>query len=277
MKKLLIVLALTFSASLYCADKTVLVAILARNKAHVLPRYLRCLENQSYPKELLSIYIKTDNNIDNTKELLDAWVLANKSAYKQIIVDDSGNKENHSTDPHVWEIERLHKLARIRNASLQQATKLACDYYFVADCDNFLAPCTLEDLVSKDKPIIAPLLRSIPEPRDVYSNFFYLCNKDGYYHDHPAHMPILNRQQVGTFKVDLVHCCYLVNSNYISKLNYIDGTDDYEFIIFARSARKNGVDQYITNEKEYGVQVHFYDEVSLEEERHRLEAILTIP
>jgi hypothetical protein len=82
---------------------------------------------------------------------------------------------------------------------------------------------------------------------------------------------------VGTFKVDLVHCTYLINSKYIDQLNYIDGSTDYEFIILARNARKNGIDQYVTNEKEYGVQVHFHQNVTLEDEKNRLEAILTMP
>ncbi|MBS0634596.1 MAG: glycosyltransferase family 2 protein [Verrucomicrobia bacterium] len=276
MKKWILLAALFVATPLFSADKTVFVAILARNKAHVLPRYLRCLENQTYPKNLITIYIKTDNNSDNTKELLQSWVAQNRQNYKQIIVDDTNVKENHTTDPHYWDTARFQTLALIRNNSLKKAKD--CDYYFVADCDNFIAPSTIEDLVHKDKPIIAPLLRCIPEPDDYYSNFFYLCNEEGYYRDHPTHIEILERKNVGVFKVDLVHCCYLVNTKYLNKLSYIDGTDDYEFIIFARSARKAGVEQYICNEKEYGVQVHFYnDDISLAEERRRLEAILTLP
>ena len=38
--------------------------ILARDKATTLPRFLNCLLNQTYPKKLIHLYIKTNDNID---------------------------------------------------------------------------------------------------------------------------------------------------------------------------------------------------------------------
>lgn len=38
-------------------DPKVLVAILARNKAHVLPDYLKCLYEQTFPKQQMVLYI----------------------------------------------------------------------------------------------------------------------------------------------------------------------------------------------------------------------------
>lgn len=253
----------------FCEDKTVLIAILARNKAHTLPRYLKCIESLNYNKKLISIYINTNNNTDNTLKILEEWVIANKDSYKAIIFDQHNDEKAGSTKPHEWNADRFKALATIRNKSLQQAKEQKCDYYFVADCDNFFIPSTLKDLVSKDKPIISPILRSIPEQNDLYTNYFYSCSDNGYYKDHPMHLIIHSRSLKGTFKVDLVHCAYLINTAYIDKLNYIDGTDDYEFIIFSRNARKNQVDQYICNEKEYGTQLHFYQELTLEEERDK--------
>lgn len=260
-------------------DKTVLIAILARNKEHVLPRYLKCIENQEYPKDLISVYIKTDNNSDNTDKLLRDWVTANKDKYKRIEFDDSSHSITLTDNsPHVWNADRFKALATIRNNSLKKAQEYGCDYYFVVDCDNFIAPFTLKELIAKDKPIVAPILRSIPEGNDQYSNFFYLANEYGYYKHHPKYFDILNRDIVGTFKVEVVHCTYLINSKHIDQLSYIDGTNDYEFVIFSREARKNNIDQYISNEKEYGTLVHFYnDALSLEEEKQRLKAILTMP
>jgi len=278
MKRALFLLILFCAPTLVYADKTVTLAILARNKAHVLPRFLRCIENQDYPKNQICIYIKTDNNSDKTEQLVAEWAAKNKNLYKKIELDTSKTEAPISeTDPHDWTPIRLTTLAQIRNKSLQKAKEYGTDYYFVVDCDNFIAPYTLTDLVKSDKPIIAPYLRSIPEPEDYYANFFYACKPNGYYKHHENYLPIVTREVLGTFKVDLVHCTYLVNSKYIDKLNYIDDTDDYEFIIFARSARKNGIEQYITNEKEYGVQIHFEDNLSLEEEKIRMEAILTLP
>lgn len=259
-------------------NKTVLLAILARNKAHALPRYLKCIENQDYPKNLITIYINTNNNIDNTQEILSNWAKENKEKYKAIIFEEHNVSDiSQTTDPHDWNSSRFKTLALIRNKSMRKAKEHHTDFYFVVDCDNFIAPFTLSDLVSKDKPIIGPLLRCIPEPKDVYANFFCDIDDQGYYKEHPDYFPILKRRMVGSFKVPVVHCTYLVKSENIDKLDYIDETDDYEFVIFSRTARNNHIDQYITNEEEYGVQIHFLQNVSLEEEKNRLEAILTIP
>jgi glycosyltransferase involved in cell wall biosynthesis len=258
-------------------NKTILLALLARNKAHVLDKFLKCINNLDYPKNLITIYIKTDNNSDSTKEILQEWVKNYGRQYGSVIFDTSETSDTQQTKPHEWSPTRFKVLATIRNNSLLKAKECNCDYYFVVDCDNFIAPDTLTDLVRKDKPIIAPLLRSIPEPDDLYANFFYESEPSGYYKHHPDHLKILDRSKVGTFKVDVVHCTYLIKKEYLDKLNYIDGTDDYEFIIFSRSARKNKVDQYICNEKEYGVQIHFHENLSLEQEKNRVLPILTIP
>src|ERR1700684_4488799 len=68
-------------------DKTVLIAILARNKGHVLPHFLKCIENQDYPKSLLSIYINTNNNCDDTEQILTSWVKNNEQKYQKIIYE----------------------------------------------------------------------------------------------------------------------------------------------------------------------------------------------
>jgi len=113
------------------------------------------------------------------------------------------------------------------------------------------------------------MLRSIPQI-DCYSNYFCAVDDRGYYKDHPLYMEILNRSTIGTFNVPVVHCTYLINSKYIDKLDYSDGSNDYEFVIFSRSARKNNIGQFICNEEKFGVLVHFGEETSLQEEKEAL-------
>ena len=45
---------------------TVLITILVRNKAHTLPYFFGCLENLSYPKEKISLFIRSDHNVDKS-------------------------------------------------------------------------------------------------------------------------------------------------------------------------------------------------------------------
>jgi hypothetical protein len=252
--------------------KKVFLTILARNKAHLLPKYLQCIENLDYDKKLMTLYVHTNNNSDDTQKILEEWMKKHEKNYQLIIYEKENFKLDDST-PHEWSEQRLKILGELRNKSLRKAKENQADYYFVVDCDNFIAPYTLRDLINKDKPIIAPMLRSIPEPGDVASNFFADVTEDGYYKASPDYFHILERNKVGTFKIPVVHCTYLIKAEYLDKLNYTDDTDEWEFIIFSRSARENGIDQYICNEKQFGTNINFFKKLTLEEERERVKTI----
>ncbi|MCE5316481.1 MAG: glycosyltransferase family 2 protein [Parachlamydia sp.] len=278
MKRLFFLLILPFifqalPATENQAGKKVLLAILARNKAHVLPTYLTCINNLTYDKQAMTVYINSNNNEDATREILQAWADAHKDDYSNILLDFHDVKGLGDDKPHEWTAQRFKVLAKIRNKSLQMAKEHGCDFYFVVDCDNFIIPCTLSELIKKDKPIIAPMLRSIPEPNDPFSNYFCAIDDNGYYRDHPTYMKILERKITGTYKVPVVHCTYLIKAEYLDKLSYIDNSDDYEFVIFSRIARQKGVGQYICNEKEFGTMIHFYSSYTLAQEAERVALI----
>lgn len=255
-------------------DKTVLVSILARNKAHVLPKFLRCLDELDYDKKLMTIYINTNNNSDDTIEILENWMKENVDKYNKIDYEnvEIEELEGTTTDPHEWTSLRFKKLAEIRNKSLKKTIEHNCDYYFVIDCDNFIEPYTLRDMVDEDKEIIAPMLIAFPEKNDGYSNYFSDISPNGYYKHHDNYMKILGREMVGVFDVPVVHCTYLIKREVIDRLNYMDGTESHEFVIFSRNARKEGIKQWISNKRYYGKLVHFFDDtLKLEDEKRRLE------
>jgi len=255
----------------FSEDKTVLLAILARNKAHVLGEYLKKIEELDYDKKLISVYINTNNNSDDTKEILLSWKKKYEDAYRNISFENVEVDFLQQSDPHLWTAERFSVLAKIRNRSLEKALEEKTDYYFVVDCDNFVAPNTLKKLIAYDKPIIAPLLKSIPEVGDMYSNYFCDIDQCGYFKNHSDYSRIYFGEVKGIFKVPVVHCTYLINSKYIDKLSYIDGSEDYEFVIFSKTARENDVEQYICNDCEYGTVLHFFDSPTLEEESARFQ------
>lgn len=255
------------------SEGTVLLAILAKNKAHVLPEYLNSISSLDYDKKLITVYINTNNNTDKTKEILEEWIAQNRAAYHFIIYEHHTAIDDAITNPHEWTTTRFKLLGSIRNKSLQQAKEHNCQYYFVVDCDNFIAPNTLKELIFANKPIVAPLLKAIPEADDIYSNYFCAIDERGYYHPHPDFIKILQREIVGTFPVPVVHCTYLIQSNYIEKLNYTDDTDDYEFVIFSRSARNNRVAQFICNKECFGTLLHFNEDISLLKEKQVVESL----
>ncbi len=231
--------------------KTVFLAIVAKNHAHHLPLFFYRLENLEYDKKLITIYINTSSNKDKTKQLLQDWAEAHKDDFCQIIFESEDEEENKKIENTKTENTNM---AKLKNRSLQKAIESKCDYYFLVSCHAFLKRCTLRELISKDKPIVAPLLKARPMPMEA--NFFYDVTVDGFNKDHESYFKILNYEVVGTFKVPLVHSAYLIKAEVLNKLSYLDETEDNDYIVFSRNARKNNVDQYISNERDFGDQVN---------------------
>ena len=88
---------------------------------------------------------------------------------------------------HEWNDERFKILGKIRQDSVDYAKKLKI-HYFVADCDNFIVPETIEKLFQNShNGVIAPMLMSDTS----YSNFHYDIDKNGYYKQHNLYNKIL--------------------------------------------------------------------------------------
>ena len=194
-----------------------------------------------------------------------------KVTIQQILFERHEVRGLSDTLPHDWTTERLRVLGAIRNKSLRIAKASGCDYYFVVDCDNFITPSTLKHLILQRKPIIAPMLTAIPQANNDYSNFFCSVDEDGYYAYNELYWNIWARDVIGTIEVPLVHCTYLIDARYLDALTYVDDSEQHEFVIFARSARDNGVCQYICNEDIFGTLFHFLSDLTLEQEKEEIE------
>lgn len=257
----------------YCFPKenpSVLVAILARNKAHVLPDFLSCLYQQTFPKQQMVLYIRTNDNRDKTEEVIREWLAEHGSEYQHVEIDATPLVQK-QTRPHEWDASRFLTLGRIREQSMQKTLEFKCDFYFVIDCDNFLTPDSLSHLVNLQRPIVAPMLGTIPKRGEFYSNYFCDISDNGYYKDHPMYLKYRFREKVGCFEVPVVHCTYLIQAEYIPRLAYVDHSGRYEFVIFSESARHSNVKQYICNEILFGSLLHPPDGISLEDEEQLFE------
>lgn len=254
----------------------VTVAILARNKEHTLPDYLECVERLDYPKSRIRLDVRTNDNSDNTEAVLTAWLDRVRSLYVSVDferADPSGPEVAETDRPHDWSASRLKRLGRIRQQTLEAAVERGDDYYFVADCDNFVPPWTLSDLIAAKKPFIAPMLDALPNRSDLYSNFFAACDEGGYYANDPRYLPIRQRAVRGTFEVPVAHCTYLIDCAELRArdqcLSYVDDTERHEFVIVSESARRIGFAQYVKNDRFYGYLVHHLgaaESVTLQEE-----------
>jgi glycosyltransferase involved in cell wall biosynthesis len=230
----------------------VLLAILAKSKEPALPLYLECIEALDYPKSSIALYIRTNNNTDKTEQILRDWVARVGHLYHSVEFDASnvGEKVEQYRE-HEWNATRFSVLGRIRNHSMRRARDLGCEYYFVADVDNFIRPGTLRELVALDLPIASPLLRSIA-PGSFYSNYHAEIDPNGYYKNCDQYYWILSRHVRGVVEVPVVHCTYLVRADVIRELTYEDNTSRHEYVVFSDSARKASIPQYLDNRQIYG-------------------------
>lgn len=230
------------------AARPVTIAILVKDKAHTLPLYLTCLEQQTWPKSKTYLYIRTNNNNDDSAEILHSWVEKVKDQYLGIYFDDSDAPEDITQyKQHEWNCIRFKVLGRIRQESLNWAFEHD-SHYFIADCDNFIFPNTIEQVASVNLPIIAPLLNSYC----AYSNFHAAIDDNGYMYDSPLYLPLVNREIKGLIQVPVVHCTYFINYDVLLEMSYDDNSYRFEYVIFSDNARKKGIPQYLDTRDMYG-------------------------
>jgi glycosyltransferase involved in cell wall biosynthesis len=230
----------------------VLVAILAKQKEPSLPLYLECIEALDYPKSSIVLYIRTNNNTDRTEQILRDWVTRVGHLYAHVEFDAEDVADRvEQFGVHEWNPTRFRVLGHIRNVSLQRALDHDCAFYFVADVDNFVRPCTLRELVALDLPIVAPFLRSVSSV-SFYSNYHADTEPRGYYQDCDQYQWVLNRWVRGVIEMPVVHCTYLIRADVLPQLRYDDATDRHEYVIFSDIARNADIPQYFDNRQIYG-------------------------
>jgi hypothetical protein len=227
----------------------VTVAILAKDKAHTLDLYLKCLERQTWPKSKTFLYVRTNNNTDNTAQILKDWIAKVKNEYAEIFFDDTDVVEPvQNYRQHEWNCMRFKVLGKIRQESVKWAQNRN-SHYFVADCDNFIKPHVIESLVRANLLIIAPFLR---KANSYYSNYHAAVDMNGYFEGVPLYYDIYDQKIVGLIEVPVVHCTYLIRKEILHTVCYDDESYRYEYVIFSDLARKNRIPQYIDNREVYG-------------------------
>ena len=229
--------------------ENIVIIILAKNKEQCLPLFLECIYNLDFNKKNIHLYIKTNDNKDNTVEILEDFIKNYGEEYLSVYFDkESINDKLKDYKNHEWNPFRFKILSKIRQDSIEYAKKLNC-HYFVIDCDNYITPNTLKNLYKiKELGVIAPMLIT----DSMFTNFNYHKTQDGRYVNTLYHPYILNRSIVGIVEVKLVHCTYFINKNLLDKIVYDDGTDRYEYIVFADNLNKLKIPQYIDNTEFYG-------------------------
>lgn len=230
--------------------RPITIAILAWHQENCLPLFLKCIENQTWPKDKTYLHVSVINapGTEDLVEILKKW-------HKKIKEEDQYPKIKFvSVTPKDWTTEefrpnRLRPLILARQQSLDWAKKNSSDC-FIIESSNLLMPHTLENIAKLDAQIAAPMLSS----HNAWSNFHAAVTGNGYWKDSPDYFKILNREQNGLFKVPVVNGAVLVKLEALDNSFYRSVNNNrYEYVIFCENARINGIDQYLDNSKIYGI------------------------
>ena len=148
-----------------------------------------------------------------------------------------------------WNSYRFQIIGQVRQDSIDYAIKYKL-HYFVADCDNFVTPDILNAMLKhKHKKVIGPMLPT----KTGYSNFHYKVDEYGYFANHENYIKLLHKEIIGINPVDVIHCTYFINNNTLKDISYNDGTNRHEYVIFSDTLRKKNIQQYLLNDKFYGM------------------------
>jgi len=228
----------------------VVLAILAKDKACSLPFYLDCIYHQTYEKEHIHLYIRTNDNTDETCQILTQFLDQHGNEYASVYFDNSSISEQlKQYSNHEWNTFRFNILGKIRQDSIEYA-KQRNAHYFVVDCDNFIVPNTLDSMMRNKKAgVVSPMLIST---RGCYSNYHYVVDSNGYYKNHHHYYTIFHQKMKGAFQAECVHCTYLIPNEFLPSVYYLDGSNRYEYVIFSHCLRKANIAQYIDNSQSYG-------------------------
>ncbi|CAL1680358.1 unnamed protein product [Lasius platythorax] len=259
-------------------EPTVLIAILVRNKAHTLPYFLSLLERQDYPKKRICLWIRSDNNVDRSIEILNKWISLEGEKYHSLNVQLNATSTRFEDERTFadWSPRRFAHVIDLREQALNYAREIWADFIWMLDADVFLTnSSTLHDLVLKEQTVVAPLLRS----DGMYSNFWAGMTAEYYYVRTDLYEPILFREKTGCHNVPMVHSAVLVDLRRFDsdrltykaeKLIAYNGPED-DIITFAVGANKSDVPLFVCNDEIYGfVMVPLENEETITEDMQRL-------
>ncbi|XP_046977136.1 glycosyltransferase 25 family member isoform X2 [Vanessa cardui] len=231
----------------------VAISILARNKVTSLPNFLTCLRLLDYPKSRIDIWIHTENNYDETDEILHKWAEKYKNLYHSFhlyshVSSGSGEKEGDNEVKVFWDTVQYKHVSKLREEALNYARDIRADYIFMLDADVILTePATLKILVGRNYKIVAPMLIS----DGLYSNFWAGESKDYSYEESTYFMKFFKREipYLGCHNVPAVHSAVLISltnesSEYLTYYPAEDSPYMYygdDVTNFAASAHRIGI------------------------------------
>ncbi|CAF0888501.1 unnamed protein product [Rotaria sordida] len=231
-------------------DQRLLVDVDIYNRPYVLPYLLRQLEQLTCPCSQcyldLHLYHVFNTIAENeTTRLLYEWVLAMKKSDQTIFTTITIHEWTSQTNN-----DRVNRLYDV----MKRSSELEITYLVMFDSMIILLEPEkiLSILISKDKPLMTPLLRST---KDMYTSTFYL--NDQQTPDFYAYRQIYERKKLGCFLINGgIKDFYFFNFNYPQIRNVFLTNENYEKFQPESTidviARENSIPSYVCNREEFG-------------------------
>lgn len=238
---------------------SVVIAIFVRNKEHTLPYFFGYLERLDYPVDRISLWIRSDHNVDESANLIETWLKDHRDTYHSVDFKHEDSPQTFTDGPGVfeWSPSRFSHLIKLKETAFEAAKNMWADYILFLDCDAFLVNNqTLKHLIQEQKTVIAPVMETL----GAYSNFWCGMTEQGYYKRTDEYLPILERDKIGCFEVPMIHSVVLVDLRRKASQNltfdpkklpdYSGPVDD--MLVFAQSAKASGIKMFVLNKEEFG-------------------------
>ena len=248
------------------SDKPLVIAILAKSVGHILPLYLESILAQTEVSSNTIFYIRTNDNKDNTSEILEDFYRKYKWKYKMVIDTSSIDSNLVNIPNHQWGYDRFKILGKIRQKSIEFAHNESADY-FIADCDNICLPHTIKSLRQTGLDCVSPFLKMLKE-NHMYSNYHAAIDKNGYFKNSDLGTQIWSQRIKGLIELPVIHCTYYLSNKILKDVVYDDESGRYEYVIFSDNLRKKGIPQYLDNREIYGRLFFSTDHEKFEEEKN---------
>ncbi|CAF0973808.1 unnamed protein product [Adineta ricciae] len=238
------------SAGSFTSDERLLVDVDIYNRPYALPYLLRQLEQFICPCSQcyldFHLYHVFNTSVENeTSQLLNAWVSAMQTSSQSVFA---------SITVQEWTAKsKTDQTNRLRDVT-KRASEL--DVTYLAMFDSMIVLLEpgklLSTLISKDKPLMTPLLRST---KDMYTSTFYLNDRQPTGYDN--YKQIYERKKLGCFLVDGgIKDFYFFNFKYpqirnvfLNNRSLDQPEQQYAIDVLAR---QNSIPTYVCNREVYG-------------------------
>ncbi|MGV6936015.1 glycosyltransferase [Paenibacillus sp. CMM36] len=225
---------------------TVTIAAPIRNRAWILPSYLRRIIDINYPKTKIELLFVINDSEDISLDILNSFKKENKHAFKSIRIDVYNRKAPvDKRDLNIRNNFIYDHLSKLRNYIM---SKIKTDYLMFIDTDILVQPDIINNLLKHKQDIVSSLIWNgyitRPDKPYLYPNIMKK-NNHGYF-EHIVNNQVKNAPSLPSsslIEVDLTGAVILLSRKVYKSAKYgfhPQGEDAY----FCKMAQDKGFELF---------------------------------